>query len=167
LSAVVDTSPLVWLARLDLLALLPTLFGQTIIPPAVLIEATVTRPDAPGASTIRGAVSEGLVQIVEPAATGGSPRFAGLGPGESEAILLTLDLRPDWLVLDDWPARQLAIGLGLRVTGTVGVLELARNAGHLPRALPLIEELRAGGFRLSDHLMEAVRVAERGIKPES
>jgi len=39
-TAVADTSPLLALANLDLLHLLPDLFVLTLIPPAVLAEAT-------------------------------------------------------------------------------------------------------------------------------
>jgi hypothetical protein len=39
LTAAVDTSPLLALAWLDLLHVLPVLFERTLIPPAVLFEA--------------------------------------------------------------------------------------------------------------------------------
>ncbi|MCC7363544.1 MAG: hypothetical protein IT303_04160 [Dehalococcoidia bacterium] len=66
MTAVADTSQLLALARLDLLHLLPRLFERTLIPPAVLSEATEHRPDAPSADAIRHAAAEGLVHVAEP-----------------------------------------------------------------------------------------------------
>lgn len=65
MTAVADTSPLLALANLDLLRLLPELFDRTLIPPAVLVEAAVRRPDAPGARAITDAVEAGILQVAE------------------------------------------------------------------------------------------------------
>ncbi len=166
MTAVADTSPLLALARLDLLHLLPRLFERTSIPPAVLFEATERRPDAPGADAVRRAVTEGLLHVAEPGgATSQLSLPEWLGPGEREAILLALEVRADWIILDDRGARRYASDLGPAVIGTVRVLEVARDAGLLPRVLPLLEQLRASGFRLGDDLIELIRAAESDTEP--
>lgn len=113
MTAVADTSPLLALARLDLLHVLPRLFERTFVPPAVLSEATEHRPDAPGADAVRRAVAEGLVRVAEPRGTTARLSLPGwLGPGESEGIMLALEIQADWLVLDDRGARRYASDLG-------------------------------------------------------
>lgn len=63
MTAVADTSPLLALASLDLLHLLPDLFERVVVPPAVFAEATERRPDAPGARLIRQALEEGVLHL--------------------------------------------------------------------------------------------------------
>lgn len=48
--------------------------------------------------------------------------------------------------------------------GTVRVLEVARDAGLIPRVLPLLERLRASGFRLGDDLIESIRATESDLE---
>jgi predicted nucleic acid-binding protein len=50
-----------------------------------------------------------------------------LGHGEREAICLALEVHAAALLVDDDPARKLAIHLGLPVIGTAGVLVLAKE----------------------------------------
>lgn len=161
MTAVADTSPLLALANLDLLRLLPELFDRTLIPPAVLVEATVRRPDAPGARAIADAVEAGILQVAEWERAAIIDRaLVPLGSGEREAIQLALSVRAEWLVLDDRAARRRASNLGLAVIGTVRLLEVARDTGRISRVTPLLERLRARGFRLSDDIVDTVRAAE-------
>ena len=53
------------------------------------------------------------------------------------------------LLLDDGHARRFGRLLGLRMTGTVGVLARATREGLVPRLAPLLDRLAALGFRLS------------------
>lgn len=163
--AVADTSPLLALANLDLLHVLPLLFERALIPPAVFAEATERRPDAPGAGAIRRAVAEGVLHVTElRGATAQPTPPAWLGAGEREAIALALEVGADWLVLDDRGARRYAAGLRPSVIGTVRVLEVARDAGLLPRVLPLLERLRANGFRIGDDLIEMIWHGEADLQ---
>jgi predicted nucleic acid-binding protein len=160
-SAVVDTSALVALGQLDLLHLLPDLFGEVLLPGAVRREALERREDAPGAATIERAVMAGELRVQRVSSPAVQPAWSrSLGSGETEVIRLALELGADFVVLDDLAARRIADGLGLRVIGTVGILLLARRAGKLTTVLPLIERLRTAGFRLSDDVIDAIRTEE-------
>jgi len=55
--------------------------------------------------------------------------LATLEAGEQEAIVLAQELHANILLVDDGKARDLAIQQGLRVMGTVGVLEQATAKG--------------------------------------
>ncbi len=58
------------------------------------------------------------------------------------------------MILDDGPARGAAKRLGLRVTGTVGVLVQARHEGILSAVRPVLDRLEAGRFRMSRELRD-------------
>ena len=49
-------------------------------------------------------------------------------------------------------ARQQAEAIGLKVTGTLGILLRAKQAGLIPAVKPLVNDATAQGFRLSTEL---------------
>jgi uncharacterized protein len=59
-----------------------------------------------------------------------------IGPGEREVISLRLELGAALLILDEQPARRLAISLGLRVIGAVGLLMAGKDRGFLAKIRP-------------------------------
>lgn len=73
----------------------------------------------------------------------------------------------DLLLIDDREGREYALGLGLPVIGTLGVLERAEVAGFLPAFAVTLAKLEASGFYLSGALRKAmldrylIRVANR------
>ena len=76
-----------------------------------------------------------------------------LDPGERDAIQLALDAGFDTLLMDEIKGRREAQRRGLRVVGTISILETASQFGLLEfeTALERLEQL---GFRLSGRLRE-------------
>src|SRR5205807_3994230 len=72
---------------------------------------------------------------------------ATLGAGEAACIILAAEIGADLLILDDRAARLHAEGLGLVVSGTVGVL-LAVDARGMLEFPAALADLLATGFRL-------------------
>ncbi len=60
------------------------------------------------------------------------------------------------VLLDDKDARKIARSFGLRVTGTLGLLLLARRKGLISQIAPYVEELRRNGFRISEGVVKRV-----------
>jgi predicted nucleic acid-binding protein len=79
-------------------------------------------------------------------------RVATLGPGESEAISLALEIGVDWIVLDDAPGRRLAESMKLPVIGTLGVLLMAKQEGVINEVKPFADALLSVNFRVSPSL---------------
>jgi len=79
-----------------------------------------------------------------------------LGPGESEVLALALETPNSVVILDDDLARRTAEMSGIRLTGTLGMLLDAKQAGLLEEIAPLLERLQALGFRLSQGTKAAV-----------
>lgn len=60
------------------------------------------------------------------------------------------------VILDDARAREAAGRLGLKFTGTSGVLLDAKRTGLIPAIKPQLDQLDALGFRLAGHTRSAV-----------
>lgn len=83
-----------------------------------------------------------------------------LDTGEAEAIQLAQTLHADLLLIAEAAGRRVAVQLGLKVTGVVGVLIEARRRGEILHLRSQLERLRAAGFWLGDPLIEsALRLA--------
>ena len=59
--------------------------------------------------------------------------------------------------MDDGLARRVAETLGIRLTGTLGLLLDAKRAGLVQALTPFLDQLQALGFRLASHTRAAVR----------
>ncbi len=141
-----NTSVLQYLHQIDLLDLLPALFGQVQIPHAVAAEMdegkrrNVSLPTLEDLSwvTIRPVRDRTLL-----------PLITSLGDGEKEVLALGLEATDALLVLDDRNARRYATAAELEVTGTLGILILAKERGLLGSIRPALDRLQALRFRLS------------------
>jgi predicted nucleic acid-binding protein len=148
---VADAGPLIGLARIGRLDLLRGLFDTTILPPSVYAEC-VRAPDKPGAVAIAEAVNGKWLVVRSPSTTEASRLSTALGPGESDAIALAVELGC-LILVDDKLARGTARAAGLRVIGTGGVLLAAKARALLPSVAPLLEQLQAAGYHLSEDLV--------------
>jgi predicted nucleic acid-binding protein len=157
-SIVSDASPLVVLAKADLLALLEALYSEVLVPPGVHDE--LRAKSGPESARLTQALGLYIRVSTLPAI---SPSLyavlANLGEGERQAIALAHDSGVPLLV-DDLPARTAAHQLGLKVTGTAGVLVRAKTAGLIPHVRAVLEAMRQEGCYFSDELIEtAARLA--------
>ena len=91
----------------------------------------------------------------------GDTSLDNLDDGEREAIRLAFQLKADLRLMDEAEGRSLALGLGLPVTGTLGLLERADVLGLLANLPAALADLEASGFYLSARLRDAVLVRYR------
>ena len=70
--------------------------------------------------------------------------------GEAEVIALAGSLHESKMILDDLAARRHPRLLGLKFTGTPGVLLQAKKTGLLNAVLPVVDRLERPGFRLAE-----------------
>ena len=146
-----DTSPLNYLVLIQAIDVLPSLFGEVLIPPAVARE--LTHPKSPGPVCDWLSARPNWLQIWVPS----RPLAIGrLGPGEVEAIALALEVDADQLLIDDAAGKKAAKRLGLSAVGVLAVLDLAGRRGLLdfPKALSRLEA--ETNFRLSPALRDAL-----------
>lgn len=146
---VADASPINILVRIGYVEVLGELFKQVLAPLAVVAELTAS----------------GAPQIVQAWANNPPPWFrisrptshleTGLGRGEAEAIALAMEVRANLLLVDDLDARRLAVFHGVRIMGTLGVLDLAARDRliDLPAA---VTALRSTDFRLQAAMLDSL-----------
>jgi len=83
------------------------------------------------------------------------PKVSGLDEGETEAIALAEFLNADLLLIDERAGFRAAKKLGLRVTGTIGLLDLAAERGLVDFA-DAIRKLSATSFRRPETLLKSL-----------
>lgn len=148
-----NTSPIQYLHQLDLLHWLPRLAQSVTVPSAVVEELAVGR--AAGVS-LPDLAQLSWVTVRHPRGEVALPLVTDLGPGETEVLMLGLESRESVVVLDDALGRRMAESLGLKFTGTLGLLLDAKRAGHIPAIRPLLDQLQELRFRLSPQTRQAV-----------
>jgi hypothetical protein len=118
----------------------------------------VSRDDLPGAVEIDEATwvreaavqDEVAVQILR----------ERLDAGESEAIVLAMELEADLLLMDEARGRRVAEARGLRRIGTIGMLVLAKKRGLISDVTSSLDKLQDAGFHMaSDLYLAALRLA--------
>lgn len=153
MAVVVNSGPLISLARIGRIDLLPTLFEEILVPVAVYREVTQDE-SLPGAHAIAEAEWLRVVQVSDRTRV---DRFSfWLDAGESEVLALAEELGAT-AAMDERRGRNIAASLGIPQTGTVGILLTAKRAGLIPAVIPLLDQLTASGVRLSSRLYEEAR----------
>jgi predicted nucleic acid-binding protein len=121
MTAVSNAGPLIHLAKIGRLNLLREIFNEIIIPKTVKIEVIDKGKE-------RGKPDAFLIEAVnwikvadDPADADQLAERVGVHPGEACAILLAKSLKVP-VLLDDSDARKFALGLGLEVVGSVGII---------------------------------------------
>lgn len=79
-----------------------------------------------------------------------------LDPGESEAIALAQEVHADVVLIDDQAGRQEAVRRGLRVAGTLSVLDDAERAGFV-NFDDVLAELQKTSFRVSQSVLSEIQ----------
>lgn len=141
-----DTSPLQYLHQLGLLHILPALAGHIVVPSSVEKELLVGRElgiNVPDLGSLD------WVEVRQPNSRPALPLINDLGPGETETLMLALELTDPIVILDDGLARRVAETLEIQFTGTLGLLLDAKERGLIPSVRPLLDQLHTLRFRLS------------------
>ena len=117
-----DTTPLISLLKINRIDLLEKLFGDVLIPQAVFDELTVDERFRLEADEIRQKKFIVVKPVNNPESASILKRAAGLDQGESEAIVLSDELKADLLLMDEAKGRNVSAQMGLRIMGTIGIL---------------------------------------------
>lgn len=145
-----DSSPLHYLVLIRAEHVLPQLYGRVITPTEVLRE--LEHPHAPQELREWLARRPSWLEVLDAPPHSVPDR---LEEGESAAIELAKTLKADLLLVDDLPAREYAIGQGLTITGTLGVVRDAARQSLLDIE-DALARLQGTSFRVTPELCQQI-----------
>jgi predicted nucleic acid-binding protein len=148
---VADTSPINYLVLIGQINVLPQLYSRILIPPAVLAE--LKHPVAARVVRAWATSAPSWLEVRNPKSDVALPQ---LDPGESAAIALATEVHAEVVLIDDKAGRQEAVRRGLKVAGTLSVLDEADRAG-LVVFDDAVAELRKTSFRVSAAVLSEIK----------
>jgi predicted nucleic acid-binding protein len=148
----VNTSPIIALSSIGYLYLLKDLYGDIIIPTAVY-EEIGAKADSKAKYEVEASL--GWISIVPIKNTIAKALYKSqLHDGEVEVMILGKELDADLIIIDDKNAKKHAKYLGFKMTGTLGVLIAAKEAGLISNLKPLLDELIINNIYLDHRIVE-------------
>jgi predicted nucleic acid-binding protein len=154
---VINASPVILLAKADLIQFVPSVAQTLVVPEPVAAEIQQCREvDA----AVKWLEEVGRKFVCAPASEIDQLINTGIGPAE-RSVISWAAANPGFVaVLDDSEARIAARRAGIRVIGTVSVILELKRASLIPEIKPHLLEIRRVGGYISDELFqEALRRA--------
>lgn len=145
---VADTTPLNYLVLIEQMEVLYQLFGEVMIPEAVLTE--LRHPKAPAAVTAWLQNLPHWLRVVKVTQVDDTIQ---LGHGEIEAISLAIEKQVSIVLMDERRGRAAAEARGLLPIGTLNILDLADERGLLDGVTSL-GALKQTTFRADQELLD-------------
>lgn len=151
---IADAGPLILLEASGIIALLPRLYGEVLVPRMVASE--VQSFDVANHPWIR------VVDVSDAAIYAASVGDA-VDAGEASGIALAMEHPSALHIIDDRDGRKVARDRGVRITGSVGVVLLGKERGLIPLIRPVLDEFMRQHAWLSNELLQhALEVAGEG-----
>jgi predicted nucleic acid-binding protein len=150
---VFNASPIIVLAKADLLDRLLPLGNEIWIPQAVFHEVSAVKNPADPA---RKWLTDQSKLIHDPTPISPFVMAWDLGDGESAVLSLTESLRDAFAVLDDQAARHCAQAMGLKSIGTLGLILLAKRKGLITSARKALNDVIDAGLFISKYHIDAI-----------
>lgn len=134
-----DTSPIRALTHIGCVTLLEDLYREVLVPPAVAQELMhpphhLPPVDVKQFTFVRVQMPIDLLKVQQLLQT--------LHLGESEALVLALEVQAAAILVDEKGGRRVAANWGLVPIGTLGILLEAKRAGFVSIIGPLIDQLQ-------------------------
>ncbi|EMY71963.1 DUF3368 domain-containing protein [Leptospira vanthielii] len=139
-----NTSCLILLSKIQQFGILKSLYNSVIITDTVKTEFGESIPDF---IKVKNPKQEFSVKSLEQI----------LDSGEASTIALALELKNSLVILDDLKARKIAKNLGLKITGTLGILAKAKTLGIIEDLEKQIDELQRKGIWISESVLNEIR----------
>jgi predicted nucleic acid-binding protein len=148
---VVNASPIILLAKVGQIDLLPNLTAELVVPASVVAEIEAGPVSDPARAWLRG----GGAKCVQPDLPVAAAIAAwDLGGGETAVLSWAVQRRSYEAILDDRAARKCAQIQGLPYRGTLGVILAAKKHGLIPAVKPLCEQVVQAGLLIEAALLQ-------------
>jgi predicted nucleic acid-binding protein len=127
-TVIVNTSPLFYLHRLGYFNLLEKLYGEIVIPVAVVAELEEGEQSGEDVPKI---VKYNWIKIKKVTIPSFIKMIPDLGRGEAEVLALGCEEFDPLLIIDDTLGRKIAKLQSFKITGTAGVLLRSKKEGYI------------------------------------
>jgi predicted nucleic acid-binding protein len=144
-----NTTPIIALSSIQRLDLLPALFGQIHIVNEVLEEC-----EAGGNIRLPELRNFDWLTIVTSTAINSTSLLLALDKGEKHTLDMAQKYHADWVLIDEKFGRNMAEYLGLRVTGTLGILLKAKQQGMITSFKESITSMQNQGIYYHPNLIK-------------
>ncbi len=148
-----NTTPLLYLHQLNLLTIIREICGDIVVPPAVIREL---KTGADQGVSVPDIGQFTWMTVKEPVAVSAHNLIKDLGDGETEVLMLALEVPGSLVILDDNLARRYAYMNSIPVIGTCGLLVKAKYLGLIPSVTPILDLLEQKGFFISKEFRKTV-----------
>lgn len=139
-----NTSCLILLSKIQQFGILKNLYNTVVITDTVKTEFGENIPDF---IKVKNPKQEFSVKSLEQI----------LDSGEASTIALALESKNSLVILDDLKARKIAKNLGLKITGTLGILAKAKTLGIIEDLEKQIDDLQRKGIWISESVLSEIR----------
>ncbi|MEM6842079.1 MAG: DUF3368 domain-containing protein [Bacteroidota bacterium] len=140
---IADTSCLIVLSKIGRLHLLKDIFSKISITEEVHQEFGDALPEWIQVEETKDSERKRILEL-------------DLDKGEASSIVLGLENKEALLLIDEKKGRRVAKDLGLKVTGTLGVLIRAKVNGQVSSLKDEIDKLKKVEFRMSEVLVQQI-----------
>lgn len=147
LNVIADTSCLIVLNRTNLIHILRDLYGNIIVTDEVASEYGNALPQWVRVENVKNRNALKLISTF-------------LDLGEASSCALALETDNSIIIIDDLKGRKIAVRLGLKITGTLGVVLRAKERKMIGSLKNVVEQLRNEGFHISEDLEHEIRKYE-------
>jgi predicted nucleic acid-binding protein len=131
------------LEKIGELELLHKVFGEILITQEIADEYGLNLPEW---ISIQNSANKNYQKILE----------ASVDKGEAIAIALAVELVDCLLIIDDLKGRNLAETLGIKITGTLGIILEAKLSGKINSVKPLLTKITKTDFHFSEKLEKQI-----------
>jgi predicted nucleic acid-binding protein len=149
MNLVLNASPLIFLVKIGLIAKLPEIVDQLFIPEGVISEIAKYKDEA-----FEWVSKEAEKYSVKVAYVPKMIAAWDLGRGESEVITFAYQNKNMTVAIDDKAARNCARSLQIQLTGTIGLIILAKRKNLISDVEPYLTKLIESGYRISPLLFK-------------
>lgn len=153
-----DTTPIISLLKIEKIELLRDLFGVVVVPVAVYNELTSNPNFRKEAQIVKDCLFIKKGEIKNFDSVNDLMRSTGLDLGESKAIIFAEELKDTLLLIDESKGRIVAKNLGIKITGTIGLLLEAYDSNIIGKTdlLVYIKTLKDNNRFISENLYQKI-----------
>jgi predicted nucleic acid-binding protein len=156
---IINNTPLVALAALERLDILRNLYHEVLMPQAVYEEFIATDT----ANRLAILATMPWLKTVALRQPENIPYTDNLDRGEAEVLALAAETSARLLIIDERKGRRYAQQMGYIVTGTLGILLLAKKKGLIEKVAPFIRTLQQAGLYLAPKLVNEALILANEI----